>query len=117
MVGRCCSAGKSAAREIKFDRVLPREQTLGVGAGQMARVDSSLIALEGGRTQLDLHGSVVASERSFLLQMDSLRPRMRAQPRRSSPAVRSATRESSRPPMRGNDDGVHWHPTLPPLTG
>jgi phosphoribosylaminoimidazolecarboxamide formyltransferase/IMP cyclohydrolase len=38
------------------------EQTLGVGAGQMARVDSSRIAVwKAGEAGLDLHGSVVAS--------------------------------------------------------
>ncbi|MEI6107312.1 MAG: bifunctional phosphoribosylaminoimidazolecarboxamide formyltransferase/IMP cyclohydrolase [Opitutae bacterium] len=42
------------------------EQTLGVGAGQMARVDSSRIAVwKAGEAQLDLHGSVVASEALF----------------------------------------------------
>jgi phosphoribosylaminoimidazolecarboxamide formyltransferase / IMP cyclohydrolase len=42
------------------------EQTLGVGAGQMARVDSSRIAVwKAGEARLDLHGSVVASEALF----------------------------------------------------
>ncbi len=42
------------------------EQTLGVGAGQMARVDSSRIAVwKAGEAQLDLQGSVVASEALF----------------------------------------------------
>jgi len=42
------------------------EQTLGVGAGQMARVDSSRIAVwKAGEAQLDLRGSVVASEALF----------------------------------------------------
>jgi phosphoribosylaminoimidazolecarboxamide formyltransferase/IMP cyclohydrolase len=42
------------------------EQTLGVGAGQMARVDSSRIAVwKAGEAKLDLHGSVVASEALF----------------------------------------------------
>lgn len=42
------------------------EQTLGVGAGQMARVDSSRIAVwKAGEAGLDLHGSVVASEALF----------------------------------------------------
>jgi len=39
------------------------EQTLGVGAGQMARVDSSRIAVwKAGEAGLDLRGAVVASE-------------------------------------------------------
>ncbi len=42
------------------------EQTLGVGAGQMARVDSSRIAVwKAGEAKLDLHGSVVCSEALF----------------------------------------------------
>ena len=42
------------------------EQTLGIGAGQMARVDSSRIAVwKAGEAQLDLRGSVVASEALF----------------------------------------------------
>jgi phosphoribosylaminoimidazolecarboxamide formyltransferase/IMP cyclohydrolase len=42
------------------------EQTLGVGAGQMARVDSSRIAVwKAKEAGLDLHGSVVCSEALF----------------------------------------------------
>jgi phosphoribosylaminoimidazolecarboxamide formyltransferase / IMP cyclohydrolase len=42
------------------------EQTLGVGAGQMARVDSSRIAVwKAGEAGLNLKGSVVASEALF----------------------------------------------------
>ncbi len=42
------------------------ERTLGVGAGQMARVDSSRIAVwKAGEAKLDLKGSVVASEALF----------------------------------------------------
>src|SRR5476651_2422703 len=42
------------------------EQTLGVGAGQMARVDSSRIAIwKAGEAKLSLKGSVVASEALF----------------------------------------------------
>jgi phosphoribosylaminoimidazolecarboxamide formyltransferase/IMP cyclohydrolase len=42
------------------------EQTLGIGAGQMARVDSSRIAVwKAGEAKLDLKGSVVVSEALF----------------------------------------------------
>ncbi len=42
------------------------EETLGIGAGQMARVDSSRIAVwKAGQAGLDLQGSVVASEALF----------------------------------------------------
>ena len=42
------------------------EQTLGIGAGQMARVDSSRVAVwKAGEAGLDLRGSVVVSEALF----------------------------------------------------
>ncbi len=42
------------------------EQTLGIGAGQMARVDSSRLAVwKAGEAKLDLKGSAVASEALF----------------------------------------------------
>jgi phosphoribosylaminoimidazolecarboxamide formyltransferase/IMP cyclohydrolase len=42
------------------------ERTLGIGAGQMARVDSSRIAVwKAGEAGLSLRGSVVASEALF----------------------------------------------------
>jgi phosphoribosylaminoimidazolecarboxamide formyltransferase/IMP cyclohydrolase len=42
------------------------ERTLGIGAGQMARVDSSRIAVwKAGSAGLDLKGSAVASEALF----------------------------------------------------
>jgi len=42
------------------------EQTLGIGAGQMSRVDSSRIAVwKAGEAGLDLKGSVVVSEALF----------------------------------------------------
>jgi phosphoribosylaminoimidazolecarboxamide formyltransferase/IMP cyclohydrolase len=42
------------------------EETLGIGAGQMARVDSSRIAVwKAGEAKLDLKGSVVVSEALF----------------------------------------------------
>ena len=41
-------------------------QTLGIGAGQMSRVDSARIAsIKAGQASLDLHGSVAASDAFF----------------------------------------------------
>lgn len=41
-------------------------QTLGIGAGQMSRVDSARIAsIKAGQAHLDLHGSAVASDAFF----------------------------------------------------
>ncbi len=58
---RVCKHVKSNA--IVYVR---NEQTLGVGAGQMARVDSSRIAVwKAGEAKLDLRGSVVVSEALF----------------------------------------------------
>jgi len=56
------------AKHVKSNAIVycRGEQTLGVGAGQMARVDSSRIAVwKAGEAALDLHGSVVASEALF----------------------------------------------------
>lgn len=42
------------------------ERTIGIGAGQMSRVDSSKIAVwKAGEAQLDLQGSIVASDAFF----------------------------------------------------
>jgi phosphoribosylaminoimidazolecarboxamide formyltransferase/IMP cyclohydrolase len=46
------------------------KQTLGIGAGQMSRVDSTKIAsLKAGNANIDLAQSVVASDAFFLLEM------------------------------------------------
>jgi len=43
-----------------------RDRTLGVGAGQMSRVDSARVAVEkAGRAGLSLQGSVLASDAFF----------------------------------------------------
>jgi phosphoribosylaminoimidazolecarboxamide formyltransferase/IMP cyclohydrolase len=42
------------------------DRTLGIGAGQMSRVDSSRLAVwKAGQASLSLHGSVVASDALF----------------------------------------------------
>jgi len=60
--------GWIVAKHVKSNAIVycRGEQTLGVGAGQMARVDSSRIAVwKAGEAGLDLKGSVVASEALF----------------------------------------------------
>ncbi|MFI5337405.1 MAG: bifunctional phosphoribosylaminoimidazolecarboxamide formyltransferase/IMP cyclohydrolase, partial [Opitutales bacterium] len=60
--------GWKVGKHVKSNSIIYSrgEQTLGVGAGQMARVDSSRIAVwKAGEAKLDLHGSVVASEALF----------------------------------------------------
>ena len=60
--------GWKVGKHVKSNAVVycRGEQTLGIGAGQMSRVDSSRIAVwKAGEAGLDLHGSVVASEALF----------------------------------------------------
>ncbi len=60
--------GWKVGKHVKSNSIIycRGEQTLGVGAGQMARVDSSRIAVwKAGEAGLDLRGSVVASEALF----------------------------------------------------
>jgi phosphoribosylaminoimidazolecarboxamide formyltransferase/IMP cyclohydrolase len=60
--------GSKVCKHVKSNAIVYArgEQTLGVGAGQMARVDSSRIAVwKAGEAGLDLKGSVVASEALF----------------------------------------------------
>jgi phosphoribosylaminoimidazolecarboxamide formyltransferase/IMP cyclohydrolase len=60
--------GWKVCRHVKSNAIVYArgEQTLGVGAGQMARVDSSRLAVwKAGEAGLDLHGSAVASEALF----------------------------------------------------
>jgi len=60
--------GWKVGKHVKSNSIVycRREQTLGIGAGQMARVDSSRIAVwKAGEAKLDLKGSVVASEALF----------------------------------------------------
>lgn len=60
--------GWKVGKHVKSNAIVycQGEQTLGVGAGQMARVDSSRIAVwKAGEAGLSLTGSVVASEALF----------------------------------------------------
>ncbi|MBS0662820.1 MAG: bifunctional phosphoribosylaminoimidazolecarboxamide formyltransferase/IMP cyclohydrolase [Verrucomicrobia bacterium] len=60
--------GWTVVKHVKSNAIVycRGEQTLGVGAGQMARVDSSRIAVwKAKEAGLDLRGSVVASEALF----------------------------------------------------
>jgi phosphoribosylaminoimidazolecarboxamide formyltransferase/IMP cyclohydrolase len=60
--------GWKIGKHVKSNSIIyaKGEQTLGVGAGQMARVDSSRIAVwKAGEAGLSLKGSIVASEALF----------------------------------------------------
>lgn len=60
--------GWKISKHVKSNSIVycTGERTLGIGAGQMARVDSSRIAVwKAGEAGLDLSGSIVASEALF----------------------------------------------------
>ena len=60
--------GWRTVKHIKSNAIVyaARDRTLGVGAGQMSRIDASLIAVwKAGEAGLDLNGSVVCSDAFF----------------------------------------------------
>jgi len=60
--------GWKVVRHVKSNAIVyaKGEQTYGIGAGQMSRVDSSRIAVwKAGEAKLDLNGSIVASDAFF----------------------------------------------------
>ncbi len=60
--------GWKVVKHVKSNAIVyaGRERTLGIGAGQMSRVDSSKIAVwKAGEAGLSLHGSVVCSDAFF----------------------------------------------------
>jgi phosphoribosylaminoimidazolecarboxamide formyltransferase/IMP cyclohydrolase len=60
--------GWRVVKHVKSNAIVyaARERTLGVGAGQMSRVDSSRIAIwKAGEAKLSLTGSIVASDAFF----------------------------------------------------
>ena len=60
--------GWRVVRHVKSNAIVYSgdERTLGVGAGQMARVDSSQVAVwKAGEANLSLHGSAIASDAFF----------------------------------------------------
>ena len=60
--------GWRAVKHLKSNAILyaGKDRTLGVGAGQMSRVDSSRIAVwKAGEAGLDLKGSAVCSDAFF----------------------------------------------------
>ena len=64
--GDAVRLARGEAREIKRDCLCGADRTLGIGAGQMSRVDSSRIAVwKAGEAKLSLKGSVVCSDAFF----------------------------------------------------
>ena len=108
------SPGGSASTCARTRSCSPRDlATVGIGAGQMSRVDSVRLALEKARDGVDGRGDGLRR----LLPVPRrarARARGRGRPRSSSPAARSATTEVGRGGRRGRRrDGVHRPPPLP----
>ncbi len=60
--------GWRVSRHVKSNAIVysGRDRTLGIGAGQMSRIDASRIAVwKAGEAKLDLRGSIVASDAFF----------------------------------------------------
>jgi phosphoribosylaminoimidazolecarboxamide formyltransferase/IMP cyclohydrolase len=60
--------GWKIVRQVKSNAIVyaTEDRTLGIGAGQMSRIDSSQIAVwKAGQAKLDLKGSAVASDAFF----------------------------------------------------
>ncbi len=72
--------------------------TVGIGAGQMSRVDSVRIAVDKAR--LPIEGSALASDAFFPFADGPRSPPRPVSRRSSSPAARAATPRSSRPATR-----------------
>jgi len=116
--GRPCSS-LEGGKHVKSNSIVycRGEQTLGIGAGQMARVDSSRIAVwKAGEAKLDLKGSVVASEALFRLRT-GWSPRRKQEPRRPS-SGRLGARRGSHPCRRRarHGDGLHCQPAFQTLS-
>ena len=65
--------GWRAVKHLKSNAILyaAKDRTLGVGAGQMSRVDSSRIAVwKAGEAGIDLEGSACCSDAFSLSQFD-----------------------------------------------
>ena len=98
--------------------------TVGIGAGQMSRVDSVKIAAakaaeigkSAGLPQSPTVGSVLASD-AFFPFADGARSGDRGRGHRGHPARRVGARQRShrRRGCRRHRDGVHRHPPFPPL--
>ena len=87
--------GWRVVKHLKSNAILyvGADRTLGTGAGQMSRVDSSRIAVwKAGEAKLSLAGSVVCSDAFFPFPTDLSRRRTRARRRRFSRAARCGTR-------------------------
>ena len=88
--------GWRVVKHVKSNAIVyaAADRTLGMGAGQMSRVDSSRIAVwKAGEAKLSLKGSVVCSDAFFPFPDGLMPPRKRARRRRFSRAVRCRMRK------------------------
>ena len=93
-------------------------RTIGIGAGQMSRVDAVRIAVEKAREHgHDLEGAALASD-AFFPFPDGPRLALEAGVARDHPAGRLEARlgRGRRGQRRRRDDGLHRPAPLPPLT-
>lgn len=111
--------GWKVVKHVKSNAIVyaGTDRTLGIGAGQMSRVDSSRIAVwKAQEAGLSLKGSVVCSDAFFRFPMDSSR-RLKLEPRLQSSRVDPCvTQRSFKPRTKRRVDGLHWHAAFPPLT-
>jgi len=88
--------GWHVVKHVKSNAIVyaAADRTLGIGAGQMSRVDASRIAVwKAGEAKLLLKGSVVCSDAFFPFPDGLMRRRKQAQRRRFNRAARCATRK------------------------
>ena len=118
-VGATCSSPGASARHVKSNAiVLAREQaTLGIGAGQMSRVDSVRLAVEKAQADRS-QGAALASD-AFFPFADGPELGDRGRRHGDHPARRLGARRRGRRGGRGGRrrDGLHRAPPLPPLSG
>jgi hypothetical protein len=92
-------------------------QTIGVGAGQMSRVNSARIAaIKAEHAGLEVRGAVMASDAFFPFRDgidNAARPASRGHPARRLDARRGGNRRRRR---ARHGHGVHRHAALPPLS-
>jgi phosphoribosylaminoimidazolecarboxamide formyltransferase/IMP cyclohydrolase len=110
----------NVAKFVKSNAIVyaPRRQTIGVGAGQMSRVNSARIAaIKAEHAGLEVRGAVMASDAFFPFR-DGIDNAGRRGASRGHPARRlDARRGGHRRRRRArHGDGVHRHAPLPPLS-
>ena len=114
----CCSRGASPSSSSRTRSSTARDgRTLGIGAGQMSRVDSTRIAaIKAANAGLSLAGSVVASDAFFPfrdgLDVVADNGAVGRDPAGRQHARRRGDRRGRRARHR---DGVHRHPPFPAL--